>query len=328
MVRGRVIKLDRGFPLVLTQDGKKYRCKHATALVKEQQQRAVIGDWVELDIPEGHDKAIIESIVDRRNSLVRKDPAEQTLSQVLAVNFDIVFIAQPLSDINLRRLERELVIAHETGAEVIILLTKADLACNEAEVEATVARVQELLNDEILLVVSSEDAASIEAVRRHLPENKIAVLIGKSGVGKSSLVNLLVGEEIQDTMAVRETDGRGRHTTVSREMIEIPSGGAIIDMPGVRGLGLWDADTGLETAFADIEELAQQCKFRDCRHGEEPGCKVREAFEDGVLSEARLSSYRALKQETEDIKERRRENAHAQKRAVRGSRTTVHRKQK
>lgn len=326
MLRGRVIKLDRGFPLVRTQDNQEYRCKHATALIKDKRLRAVIGDWVELDIPEGHDKAIIENILPRTNSFVRKDPSEQAISQVLAANFDIILIAQPIVDINLRRLERELVLAHETQAEVIVLLTKADLAENDESLEKSVAKVQELLGEEKVLVLSFEDEGSIKKLREQIPLGKVAVLVGKSGVGKSSLVNLLVGEELQETTAVREADGRGRHTTVSRAMIKIPGGGEIVDMPGVRGLGLWDAETGLETAFADIEELAAGCKFRDCHHENEPGCAVREAFESGSLSKARGDSYRALKRETEEIKERRREAEQLQKKTTHKSKTTVRRK--
>ena len=157
------------------------------------------------------------------------------------------------------------------------------------------------------VVVSAEDPASVEAVRALVPPGTTAVFIGKSGVGKSSLVNLLVGDEVQETAEVREGDGKGRHTTVSREMIRVPNGGYVVDMPGVRGLGLWDADAGIEAAFADVEELAESCRFRDCRHVDEPGCAVRAAVESGELSEARFASYQALRQETVQVKERREE---------------------
>ena len=309
MHQGEVVKLDRGFPLVrLDGDESLVRCEHATALVKGERVRAVIGDRVEVAYPEGHDKAIIERIVPRTRAFVRKDPTERAVPQVLAANFDRVIVAQPLGDVNTRRLERELVLAYETGAAVTVVLTKADLAENDEQVEEVRAQVRALTGPDVeTLVVSALDPQSVEAVRELVPPGSMAVLVGKSGVGKSSLVNLLVGADVQETAAVREADGKGRHTTVSREMIRVPNGGYVVDMPGVRGLGLWDADAGIEAAFADVEELAESCRFRDCRHVDEPGCAVRAAVESGELSEARFASYQALRQETVQVKERREE---------------------
>ncbi len=305
-VRGEVVKLDRGFPLVKLADGSLVRCKHATALVKGEKQRAVIGDVVEVLHPETHDKAIIESICPRSRVFVRKDPTERALAQVLAANFDQVIVAQPVSEVNMRRLERELVLAHETGAEVTVVLTKADLAQTPEFVEEACQQVKDLAGTNIrTLVISSREPESVEQVRELLAPGTMTVLIGRSGVGKSSLVNLLMGEYVQETAAVREGDGKGRHTTVSREIIELPNGARIVDMPGVRGLGLWDADAGIETAFADIEELAEECRFRDCKHVNEPGCAVIEALEAGEISRMRYESYQTLKQETEAIKQRR-----------------------
>lgn len=291
-----------------TDEGRLVRCEHATALVKGERVRAVIGDFVEVDAPEGHDKGIIERICPRSREFVRKDPTERALPQVLAANFDRVLVAQPLSDMNFKRLERELVLAYETGADVAVVLTKADLAESDEAVRSVRARVHDLAGPAAeTVVVSAEDPASVEAVRALVPPGTTAVFIGKSGVGKSSLVNLLVGDEVQETAEVREGDGKGRHTTVSREMIRVPNGGYVVDMPGVRGLGLWDADAGIEAAFADVEELAESCRFRDCRHVDEPGCAVRAAVESGELSEARFASYQALRQETVQVKERREE---------------------
>ncbi len=308
MQKGQVVKLDRGYPLVRMDEGRLVRCEHATALVKGEQVRAVIGDWVEVAVPEGHDKGIIEAILPRTRAFVRKDPTERALPQVLAANFDRVFVAQPLSDMNFKRLERELVLAYETGAAVTVVLTKADLAESEDAVRAVRDRVRELAGPAAeTVVVSAADPASVEAVRALVPAGTTAVFIGKSGVGKSSLVNLRVGHEVQETAEVREGDGKGRHTTVSREMIPVPAGGFVVDMPGVRGLGLWDADAGIEAAFADVEQLAEQCRFRDCRHLDEPGCAVRAAVDSGELSEARFASYQGLRQETAQVKERREE---------------------
>ncbi len=291
-----------------TEEGRLVRCEHATALVKDERLRAVIGDWVEVSVPEEHDKGIIDSILPRSREFVRKDPTERALAQVLAANFDRVLVAQPLSDMNFKRLERELVLAFETGAEVGVVLTKADLVERDEDLCAVCEKVRVLAGPAAqTVVVSAEDPASVEAVRELVPPGTTAVFIGKSGVGKSSLVNLLVGNEIQETAAVREGDGKGRHTTVSREMISIPGGGCVVDMPGVRGLGLWDADAGIGAAFPDVEEFAEQCRFRDCRHENEPGCAVRAAVEAGDLSEARLASYQGLRQETVQVKERREE---------------------
>ena len=291
-----------------TDEGAFVRCEHATALVKGEEVRAVIGDFVEVTVPEGHDKGIIESIVPRSRAFVRKDPTERALPQVLAANFDRVFVAQPLSDVNVRRLERELVLAYETGAAVTVVLTKADLAENDAEVTAVRDRVCALAGPDVeTLIVSADDPSSVEAVRALVPPNTTAVLIGKSGVGKSSLVNMLVGHEMQETTPVRDRDGKGRHTTVSREMVAIPDGGFVMDMPGVRGLGLWEADAGIGAAFADIEDVAERCRFRDCRHDDEPGCAVRAAVEAGDISPERFASYQALRRETKDLRVRREE---------------------
>lgn len=324
---GEVVRLDRGYPLVRlgavaggaasaasegtaarsgAGAGELVRCEHATELVKEGDQRAVIGDVVEVSWPDGHDKAIISAILPRRNKLVRKDPTERALPQVLAANFDLVMVAQPLAEVNVRRLERELVLAHETGAQVVVVLTKADLAGGEQAIEDVRSRVRAIAGAQVpTLVLSAQDPASVEAVRELLAPGTTTVLVGKSGVGKSSLVNLLVGHEVQQTAHVREGDGKGRHTTVSREIIDVPGGGRVVDMPGVRGLGLWDADAGIGAAFADVEEVAERCRFRDCRHGDEPGCAVRAAMEAGELAAERVESYLALKSETAEVRQRR-----------------------
>lgn len=308
---GQVVKLDRGFPLVRLLDDPEgrppIRCEHAISLVKGQDYRAVVGDYVEVLVPFGHDKGIIEAVRPRARAFVRKDPTERAIPQVLAANFDRVIVAQPLADVNVRRLERELVLAYETGADVTVVLTKADLAESDQQVRQVRERVQGLAGPDVqTLVVSAADPESVQQVRRLIPEGTTAVLIGKSGVGKSSLVNMLVGSHIQETTPVRE-DGKGRHTTVSREMVHVPGGGYVVDMPGVRGLGLWNADEGIGAAFADVEALAQQCRFRDCKHGDEPGCAVRAAVESGELSPERFASYQALRRETAVLADRREE---------------------
>lgn len=307
-MRATIVKLDRGFPLVRLEDGSTLRCEHATSLVKTADQRAVIGDVVEVDLPDGHDFGVIESIYPRTTQFVRKDPTERAQAQTLAANFDLVLVAQPIEEINTRRLERELVLAHETGAAVAVVLTKADLMENEEELEKAKQAMSSFVGNDPVFVVTEKDPASVRALQDRLAQdNATAVLIGRSGVGKSSLVNLLVGREVQETTPVRERDGKGRHTTVSREIIPLPHGGFMVDMPGVRGLGLWDAEQGIENAFSDIEALAERCRFRDCSHTNEPGCAVQAAVESGELSPKRLESYIRLKQESDQIKQRREE---------------------
>ena len=285
---GEVVKLDRGYPLVRLDDGALLRCEHATALVKGHDQRAVIGDVVRVAVPDSHDKGVIESIAPRTR------------------DFERVIVAQPVSEVNLRRLERELVLAFETGAAVAVVLTKGDLSADGAAAEGALRAVRELAGPNVeVLLVSEADPASVEAVRCLLTPGTTTVLIGRSGVGKSSLVNMLVGSDVLEVGAVREGDGKGRHTTVSREIVAVPGAGRIVDMPGVRGLGLWDADTGIEAAFPDIEALAERCRFRDCTHHAEPGCAVRAAVESGTVPAARYESYQALKQEMATVKDRR-----------------------
>lgn len=302
---GTVVKLDRGFPLVQLDGSSQVRCEHATALVKGSRMRATVGDRVEVDVPEGHDKGIICEVLPRSTAFVRKDPAERTAGQVLAANFHLVMVVEPIVQLNRRRLERELVLAHETGARVAVSLSKVDLLSPE---EAALVRdeVQGLAGRDVpVLAVSRDDPASIERVRALVGADEVAILIGKSGVGKSTLVNALIGGEVQGTASVRQGDGKGRHTTVERVMLALPEGGRIVDMPGIRGLGMWDADQGLGAAFPDIEDLASRCRFRDCSHTAEPGCAVQAAIEAGELAEARLESYRSLADEIAAVGERR-----------------------
>lgn len=307
--RATVVKLDRSLPLVQLADGTQVRCEHATDLVKHGDQRAVIGDAVEVAVPDAHDVWVIERILPRTTQLTRRDPKERTAEQVMAANFDEVLVVQPLNRLNLRRLERELVLAFETGADVAVLLTKADLV-EDAERCRAVDDVQALVGSEVpVRALSKGSDADVEWVRQMVPPGTTAVLMGQSGAGKSTLINRLTGCDVRKTSDVREGDGKGRHTTVSRAIIDVPGGGCIADMPGVRGMGLWDAERGISAAFQDVERLAGECRFRDCAHGGEPGCAVQEAIQAGRLSQQRLDSYQNLRQELRQTQERLRQQS-------------------
>lgn len=298
----RVVRVDRGMPLIAGVSGVE-RAEPATHLVKsadEAASRVAVGDWVAVARPEGHEMPIIEAILPRTGTFSRKDPGAATGQQVVLANVDVVFVVQSLSGtgINERRLERELVLAWESGARPVVVLTKADLV-DDPDACAQIA--SEIAMGVDVIVESAVTGVGIEEVRAQVPDGVTAALLGGSGVGKSTLVNRLVGEEVFETQETRAADDKGRHTTVAREMVLVPDGGVIIDTPGMRGLALWDAEDGLAAAFPDIEALAEGCKFRDCGHAGEPGCAVQAAIEAGDLAERRLESWHRLRSELDSL---------------------------
>jgi ribosome biogenesis GTPase len=306
----RVARVDRGLPMLATAQGFE-RAEPATHLVKSSQEatsRAVVGDWVALARPEGHELPIIEVILPRKSAFTRKDPGEETEEQVLIANVDVVFVVQSLSGggVNLRRLERELVLAWESGARPVVVLTKADLS---DDVEQQRVMAEEVAYGVDVIVESAVTGIGIDTVLANIPLGTTAALLGGSGVGKSTLLNRIVGEDLQQTAAVRASDDKGRHTTVAREIVVVPAGGVVIDTPGMRAVALWDADEGIASAFPDIEALAEHCRFRDCRHADEPGCAVREAVAEGELPLRRLDSYLRLVEEMDQLARRRDEKA-------------------
>lgn len=309
-VPGRVVRVDRGFPLIAT--GTQFvRAEHATELIKTATSLAVVGDWVALAPARGHEMAIIEDILPRTGSFSRSDPGEQTGMQTLAANIDVVFVVQSLSgrSVNVRRLEREMALVWGSGATPVIVLTKSDLV---DDLDAILADVAEAAPGVDVIVESAVTGEGVEDIRARIPRGTTAVLLGGSGVGKSTLVNRLVGTEIQETGEVRAVDDKGRHTTVAREMVFLPDGGIIIDTPGMRGLALWDSE-GLSSAFPDIMGFAAHCKFRDCTHTDEPGCAVLAAVESGDLPARRLESYRDLVGELETLAARQEVRARLEK---------------
>jgi ribosome biogenesis GTPase len=273
------------------------RASATTRLFKSDELPAV-GDWVGLDLTTN----LVEAVLDRRTTISRKEVWQAAREQVLAANIDVAFLVQALPlDFNVRRLERYLAMAWESGAQPIVLLTKTDLVDDVTPYLDEVETIT--LGACPALGVSAKTGEGLDLLRPWLEPNRTAVLLGSSGVGKSTIVNTLAGEELLATKEVREDDQRGRHTTTHRELIVLAAGGVILDTPGIRELQLWDAD--LEQTFADVEEIALDCRFSDCNHDQEPGCAIRAALADGSLSGERWQSYVKLQRELEAIEARR-----------------------
>jgi len=233
-------------------------------------------------------------VLPRRGAFRRKTAGAVTDVQIVAANVDLAIVATALPhDVNLRRIERYLTLAWESGAVPLVLVTKADLV---DDTEPALATVRAIAPGVDVLAVSTYTGTGMDELRARLQPGITAVLIGSSGVGKSTLVNALLGAERQRTADVREGGG-GRHTTTHRELLDLPGGGFLIDTPGMRELQLWSADEGFESAFDDVAELAEQCRFRDCAHESEPGCAVLAAVERGALDAARLDSWHRLRRE-------------------------------
>ena len=295
---GRVIRLDRGYPLVETAEGP-CRAEHAISLVKDRFRdfRAAVGDWVVLDTPEGHDKAVIETVLARATELSRWDGGTWGARQVLAANVDTMLVAQPLSkrDLVCDRLVRSVVLARQGGIAPCVLLTKADRCGGEERLGAIMAQVRSAVGQGVPVVaLSVPEGRGVEEVRRLIEPGRCAILLGESGAGKSTLVNALVGAEVLGVGEVRGRDDQGRHTTVARRMVKVPDAGVLVDAPGLRSLPLLDEEAGLARTFPEIDELVGGCRFRDCTHGSEPGCAVQEGVREGAVDPERLEEYRML----------------------------------
>ena len=277
----------------------------------DEEDLPAVGDWVAARRLPGERKAVIEAVLPRRTAFLRKEAWRRTAAQVLAANVDVAFlVAAPGRDLSIRRLERYLALAWDSGAEPRIVLTKADRADDLAAAAAAVASVAGAVPVHITSSVTGE---GVDELRAQLPPGRTGVLLGSSGVGKSTLANRLLGRRHFPTRPLRRND-RGRHTTTKRELVLLPGGGLLVDTPGLREVHLWADDVAVERTFEDIAALAAGCRFRDCRHAREPGCAVVAAVADGRLSNERVASYAKLRRELRALDARRDERARADRR--------------
>jgi ribosome biogenesis GTPase len=266
-----------------------------------------VGDWVAVRKRPEEDRGVIMGVLPRRSAFTRRAAGEVTGEQVVAANVDVVFVVMGLDrDYNVRRLERYLLMARESGASPVILLTKPDLC---SDLSAHLREVTSLAGDILVHVVNPKRGEGIEQLRGDLGTGRTAALLGSSGVGKSTIINRLVGADVQRTRALRESDSRGRHTTTHRELVVLPGGGLLIDTPGMRELQLWDAGDSVRETFDEIEALAAGCQFGDCRHRDEPRCAVKAAVAEGTVAAGRLESYLKVQDELAELAKQQEERA-------------------
>lgn len=292
---GRVTAVYPGRYQLVCARGPLSGCLKTAAYAMDRQALPTVGDFVRLEAWNGGMARILETLP-RKTFFSRLDPSSAGhAAQAVAANFDYVFLLQSLNqDFNLRRLERYITMAWQSGAVPVVILTKRDL--NDHWVEQVQA-AQTVSAGAKVHAVSARTKEGLAALSAYLRPRKTVVFLGSSGVGKSSLLNALAGETVMEVGEIREDDGRGRHTTTNRQLQRLNSGAMVIDTPGMRELGLWDALAGLEQSFADVEQYFSACRFRDCRHQTEPGCAVRAAIADGTLPTERWESYQKLLRE-------------------------------
>ncbi|MDX2108741.1 MAG: ribosome small subunit-dependent GTPase A [Verrucomicrobiota bacterium] len=270
---------------------------------REPAHYPTVGDWVAVIPRADGGKAVIHCLLPRKSKFSRKAAGDRTVEQLMAANVDVIFLMMSLNqDFSVRRLERYLTMMFESGARPVVLLSKADIFPDWARVSK---EVEAVARGATVLAVSAVDGTGIDAIRGCIGRGITVVVLGSSGVGKSTLINLMAGEELMDTQTIREDDDEGRHTTTHRELVVLPGGGLLIDTPGLREFQLWETTAGLESTFTDLDDLSLTCRFSNCRHETEPGCAVRAAIDSGKLELVRLQSYQKLQEELRSLEKRR-----------------------
>ncbi len=299
LLPGRVVRVDRGQCDVVTPDGI-VRADTEFVVPRDPMKVVCTGDWGAVD-PEGGDPRYVRTLLPRRTAFVRSTSSKRSEGQILAANVDHAIVAVSLAvDLDLGRVERFLALAWESGAQPVVVLTKTDLVPEAATLAHLVQDVETTAPGVPVLPVSAVGGDGLDVLGA-VVGGGTSVLLGQSGAGKSTLANALLGEEVMDVQATRDADGKGRHTTTTRNLLVMPGGGVLIDTPGLRGVGLWDAESGVGQVFSEIEELGRRCRFHDCAHEREPGCAVLAAIDSGELPHRRLESYRKLIRENQRI---------------------------
>ncbi|BBH67034.1 putative ribosome biogenesis GTPase RsgA [Actinoplanes sp. OR16] len=294
---GRVLRADRGICTVITGSGVSRASLGGGVLLDASRDPARLpcsGDWVVLrQWPDR--RTTLELVLPRRTTLIRRTADKDSSGQVLAANMDTVAVTEPIHpEPDDARVERLLALAWESGATPLLVLTKCDTTPDPA---AMARQLAELAPGVRVIPLSTRTGQGLAELREHVTPGRTLALLGRSGAGKSTLVNALAGTAVMPVQAIRDADGKGRHTTAYRNMVTLPGGGAVIDTPGIRGVGLLDTAAGLDRAFADVTELAARCRFDDCDHESEPGCEVQAALAAGEITARRLASYRKLRHE-------------------------------